>query len=213
MTMIKKIWTFLNSNLFKYILAGGLALLIFGYLQKCNQTNKLVDDIHKIQSDLQIATDYSNQMKAKSDSVLIEINKKSAKINNLNTLLSQKNSNISLLHKKNDSLLIIATSKIDSTCPCTEALSAAQGFKNETDSLHTVIIAQDSIITYQDQMIEDYKHRVIFETARADSLQTVATSITRMPVHNPDKIFGFIPKPSRTVAFIAGVGMGILVTR
>jgi len=88
-----------------------------------------------------------------------------------------------------------------------------------------MIPIQDSIIEQQDSIIEtqglqitelnsvilrkDFSIGVL--TTAVDSLQVIVNNIPPPPP-NPNKVFGFIPKPSRTQTFIVGIIVGGVAT-
>jgi hypothetical protein len=80
----------------------------------------------------------------------------------------------------------------------------------------SIITDQRGIIVQRDSQALILSKSVTVSTTRADSLQRVLRALPKSPP-KPDKIFGFIPKPSRTVVgvttFVLGVVVGVELTR
>lgn len=73
----------------------------------------------------------------------------------------------------------------------------------------SVIIDQQSIITQKNSQTVLLQRAVAVSSTRADSLQYILRTLPK-PAPNPNKFFGFIPKPSRTVVGVAGFVLGIV---
>jgi len=73
----------------------------------------------------------------------------------------------------------------------------------------SVIVDQRSVITQRDSQALLLQHAVTLSSTRADSLQHLLRTLPK-PAPNPDKIFGFIPTPSRTVVGVTGFVLGVV---
>ena len=80
----------------------------------------------------------------------------------------------------------------------------------------STIVDQSSIIAQKDAQSLLLQRAVLLSSTRADSLQHILRTLPT-PAPNPNKMFGFIPKPSRTVvgvtAFVLGVVAGAELKR
>lgn len=104
-------------------------------------------------------------------------------------------------------------------------LTSAQTLGDSVKTMVEIIVVQDSTIAKQDTIIEK-QTKVIgtLNTAIVEkdiAYSTLWVSHTRLEdiikntpkaPSNPDKLFGFIKKPSRTTTFLTGVAVGILAT-
>lgn len=73
----------------------------------------------------------------------------------------------------------------------------------------SVIVDQHSIIAQRDSQTVLLQHAVTLSSTRADSLQHILRTLPK-PVANPNKLFGFIPKPSRTAVGVTGFVLGVV---
>jgi hypothetical protein len=105
----------------------------------------------------------------------------------------------------------VVLAKIDSNIP---AVISAQdtiigNLKTQIVTTEDIVSEQASIIkTHEDQTIL-LKKSVALSMQRGDSLQSIVSSLP-VPPKNPNKIFGFIPKPNRTVVGAIAFGTGVL---
>jgi hypothetical protein len=73
-----------------------------------------------------------------------------------------------------------------------------------------IIVKKDSIISIREIQIDQLKRTVALATHRGDSLQIIVLKLPATP-SNPNKIFGFIPMPSRTVVGVISFAVGAYV--
>lgn len=84
------------------------------------------------------------------------------------------------------------------------------------DNLKTQVVATEEIVREQSEIIKTHEAQsvllnksVALSIQRGDSLQSVISSLPATP-KNSNKIFGFIPKPNRTVVGAIAFGTGVL---
>ncbi len=105
----------------------------------------------------------------------------------------------------------IAEAKVDSNLPRVVAYQ-----DTVIGKLKTQLVVSDGIIDDQKNIIKAkteqtvlLQQSVALSMQRGDSLQAIITKLPATP-KNPDKFFGFIPKPSRKVVGAIGFGVGVL---
>ena len=74
----------------------------------------------------------------------------------------------------------------------------------------STIVDQSSIIAQKDAQSLLLQRAVALSSMRADSLQQILRTLPK-PAPNPNKLFGFIPKPSRTVVGVTALVLGVVV--
>jgi hypothetical protein len=94
--------------------------------------------------------------------------------------------------------------------------SVIDNLKNQVIIADSTIVDQSSIIAQKNSQTVLLQRAATLSSTRADSLQHILRTLPN-PVPNPNKMFGFIPKPSRTVvgvtAFVLGVVAGAELKR
>ena len=97
-----------------------------------------------------------------------------------------------------------------------EQKTEIENLQNDRIALDSTIVDQSSIIAQKDAQSLLLQRAVTLSSTRADSLQHLLRTLPN-PAPNPNKMFGFIPKPSRTVvgvtAFVLGVVAGAELKR
>jgi hypothetical protein len=73
----------------------------------------------------------------------------------------------------------------------------------------STIVDQSLIIAQKDAQSVLLQHAVALSSTRADSLQHILRTLPK-PAPNSNKLFGFIPKPSRTVVGVTGFVLGVV---
>jgi len=81
--------------------------------------------------------------------------------------------------------------------------------KGQVIIAESIITDQHVVIAQRDSQTVLLQRAVTVSTIRADSLQYILRTLPP-PAPNPNKLFGFIPKPSRTVVGIAGFVLGVV---
>ena len=92
---------------------------------------------------------------------------------------------------------------IDPTLIPPPVLEYIDALETQVDTLKTTVATQRNLISVKDTDIRLWQGLYGNEKERADSLQITLNSFPGS-VPNTDKLFGFIPLPSRTVSFISG---------
>jgi len=79
--------------------------------------------------------------------------------------------------------------------------------EEENKALKENVSAANQLIATLQNQNELFQTSLTLETTRADSLATIVAAIPEPP-KNPNKVLGFIPKPTRTQTFILGTLVG-----
>ena len=82
--------------------------------------------------------------------------------------------------------------------------------KGQVVIAESIITDQHVVIAQRDSQTVLLQHAVTVASTRADSLQHILRTLPK-PAPNPNKLFGFIPKPSRTVVGVTALVLGVVV--
>ena len=82
--------------------------------------------------------------------------------------------------------------------------------KGQVIIAESIITDQHVVIAQRDSQTVLLQHAVTVSSTRADSLQHILRTLPK-PAPNPNKLFGFIPKPSRTVVGVTALVLGVVV--
>jgi hypothetical protein len=82
--------------------------------------------------------------------------------------------------------------------------------KGQVVIAESIITDQHVVIAQRDSQTVLLQHAVTVSSTRADSLQHILRTLPKS-VPNPNKLFGFIPKPSRTVVGVTALVLGVVV--
>lgn len=196
----------------KYILPALIfigCLLVGSYFQSCFDKTT----IDKYKEELRVSQEVVKTTLAFTDSV----NKESVRIFNIildstqneleNTKIisTRQARQLSIMRKKNDSLL--TTVKSDTACnaACQNAVDVAFSYRNEADSALALVETSKkeySILESRYAAMENFANS---QKLRADSLEPIANKFINLaPPSDPDKLFGIIKLPSRTTSFLIG---------
>jgi septal ring factor EnvC (AmiA/AmiB activator) len=85
------------------------------------------------------------------------------------------------------------------------------GLEEENVALTENVSAANQLIATLQTQSDLFQNSLTLETTRADSLAIIVAAIPEPP-SNPNRVFGFIPKPSRTQTFILGTLVGGVAT-
>jgi hypothetical protein len=123
---------------------------------------------------------------------------RSTQTDELKTSLVELEDRISMMPLPSDTSLTVAYKD-----------SIIGNLKKQVVVADSTIVDQSSIITQKDAQSVLLQNAVTLSSTRADSLQHILRTLPK-PAPNPNKLFGFIPKPSRTVVGVTGFVLGIV---
>ena len=104
---------------------------------------------------------------------------------------------------------LLADLMVDTSLVVVYKDSVIGNLKSQVVLADSVIGDQHSIIAQKDSQTLLLQRAVTVSSTRADSLQHILRTIPK-PAPNPNKLFGFIPKPSRTVVGVTGFVLGVV---
>ena len=198
-----------RSNLIVPIIAIIAALAIgwqVGHWGKETQLDAYRAQIEQFKEDAKEATEYADSLTDVNSAILDtlshaqevtqQLETKAAKLASAN---QQINHQVGVLEQK------YAAVK-DSVPP--EAQEYIGSLEGQVRGLQAELNTEKQLNLVQGIDIRLYRDLYTNEKLRADSLQTVISAFPTDKVPNPEKLFGFIPMPSRTVSFITGVAAG-----
>jgi len=107
-----------------------------------------------------------------------------------------------------DSLKEAAQAALDSVPP--EVQEYVVALEDQVDSLEDELSVQKEINLVQGIDMRLYQDLYANEKLRADSLQATINAFPDEAVPDPEKLFGFIPLPSRKLSFLAGATTAVV---
>jgi len=108
------------------------------------------------------------------------------------------------LRTRRNAVLRPTVASLPDTCkPVVEELLA------QADSLDAALTSARKIIERQRSAIASLSRTVDMLQVEADTLELLLRAV---PTHKPDRLFGFIPLPSRTTSLVMGAAAGIVGT-
>jgi hypothetical protein len=155
-------------------------------------------------------TKINTELRKENTAIKNEVARNEKKADSLTVVIGNVQTKARKDRAQRDSALKALTLANDTAaCDCTPALTLAQGFKIEADSLNVALslAAQRDSIRLRDMQLL-YGAIGSLETQN-DSL---VAQLNRVPVHKPEKFLGIIPYPSRKTSAIIGLTVGVVGT-
>lgn len=132
-------------------------------------------------------------------SLTVTIGSKNKEQRILKNKLSDLEQDVDSLKKGNDSSAIIVAQD-----------EVIENLKSQVETAESIIVKKDSIISLQQNKLELTETQKKLYKMESDSLRTVIQKMPKAPT-NPNKIWGIIPKPSRTVIGVTAFATGVIV--
>lgn len=159
------------------------------FKQRAEQTEQFADSLNKL------VDGYREEIEELNDSIFIQSNKLSDAETRVADL-GRRTAN--LREQLNDSLMSHVPEPV---------VAYIDGLEEENTALKDNVTAANTLIFTLQSQNDLLSTSLALQTTRADSLATVVAAIPEPP-KNPNKVLGFIPKPSRTQTFILGTVVG-----
>lgn len=170
------------------------------YINQYNDYRERVEETQHFADSLQsIVDEYGVQIEQLNDSV----DAKTSELTRVNRRVIELSRQTAILRSRlTDSLMAQIPPEVANYITALEA---------ENTELKNNVSAAEALIATTIQRNQLLVSSLQLETTRADSLASVIADLPPPP-SNPNKILGFIPKPSRTQTFIIGVVVGGVAT-
>jgi len=217
---------FLNSPIARKLLVGLVVVaVVLGISHVATSCyNASMDEFNtKYKAQIQLADSavkFSNTLKMKSDSIIKINTTLESERERLQIQLSGTKASLTMITKDREALsleyMAFRRDIMDSAGDMIPrqsvqpVLDYVDVLEVEGVKLRSAVETQDSIIQNQMQALGNLRSAWTLERTRADSLQTVLVMFPRKVPSR--KFLGFIPMPSPTTMFIAGVAVGAIVT-
>jgi hypothetical protein len=174
----------------------------------CSKPDKYQEKMKEWKQDAKNVLNQNEKANKTVDSLLSDNKKKEEVIAQKDKRITKLEASAATKRASAQSLLELANILATKECPCTEARAAAEGFKAEADTLRAAVGELKAKDTIRLAEISNLKIGINTLQFSNDSLVKV---IKTVPEYKGDKIFGFIPKPSRPVVFVLGTVTGAVV--
>jgi hypothetical protein len=197
----------LPAPLSKLLIGVAIAIAIYGVGFSVGGDAKNYEQAMKDwQKDRKTLLTMNDQIKHDLDSTS-KVNEKLEAVANKKTVeITKLTEDAKVSHNKAEVWMKLALD--DSTvcnAKCSAYANAALEYKNEAQKLQQTVIKQDE--RDSTRLVEISNLKVGINTLKDQNTKLVI-QLNTVPVYHEPKLLGIIPKPSRTVSFIAGVIVG-----
>jgi hypothetical protein len=169
------------------------------YSEFKNNAQKTITFADSLKNEVQKLQDENAQKDGIVKKLSISIAYRATQKNTLQTNLTELENHASLLN----SLIV------DTPLVVVYKDSIIGNLKKQVVIADSTIVDQSLIIAQKDAQSVLLQRAVALSSTRADSLQHILRTLPK-PAPNPNKLFGFIPKPSRTVVGVTGFVLGVV---
>jgi len=159
------------------------------FKQEAEKTQQFADSLASL------VEGYKEEIKELNDSIIVQV----SKLNDAETRVADLGRRTANLREQlNDSLMSHVPEPV---------VAYIDGLEEENTALKQNVSAANQLIATLQIQNDLFQTSLTLETSRADSLAVIVANIPEPP-KNPNKVLGFIPKPSRTQTFIVGTIVG-----
>lgn len=193
------------------ILITVVAAYVVGSMSASRDLDEFIKDYDDVKVQVEDLRKHSEEQDKIIDSLDTEIEKKDGEISESKTTIARlSGERVQLSSQLSDLRGSLNTSVncVDSLTVTTEIVTNLETQLAKADSTNE---ENQFIIGNQFQQLTMTRAQLLSATTTKDSLFRIVQTLPESP-DNPDKIFGFIPKPSRPVVFVGGLVIGSYVT-
>tara|TARA_S200002703_G_scaffold158822_1_gene170249 strand:- start:1505 stop:2152 length:648 start_codon:yes stop_codon:yes gene_type:complete len=166
------------------------------YIEEFNQFKEEAEKTQQFADSLSSLVDeYKEEIEELSDSIVVqtsELTRTSNVVANLSARTQE------LRDQLDDSVMSEAPEQV---------VVYIDTLEQENDALKENVSAANQLIATLENQNQLFQTSLTLETTRADSLASIVAAIPEPPP-NPNKVLGFIPKPTRTQTFLLGTLVG-----
>jgi hypothetical protein len=201
----------------RFVIIGGIVVIAAFMMGKCNGDDKLE------QFNLRYAEFKNNSEKTSlyADSLnslvvkLVDENAKKDDVvkklkNNITARANKQDALKSTLLQLEKQANLVTNTITDTSLVVVYKDSIIGNLKGQVIIAESIITDQHVVIVQRDSQTVLLQRAVTVSSTRADSLQHILRTLPP-PAPNPNKLFGFIPKPSRTVVGVTALVLGVVV--
>ena len=170
------------------------------YIQQYNEFKQEAEKTQQFADSLaSLVEGYKEEIKELNDSIIVQV----SKLNDAETRVADLGRRTANLREQlNDSLMSHVPEPV---------VAYIDGLEEENTALKQNVSAANQLIATLQTQNDLFQTSLTLETTRADSLAIIVANIPEPP-KNPNKVWGFIPKPTRTQTFILGALVGGVAT-
>lgn len=166
------------------------------YIQQYNEFKQEAEKTQQFADSLaSLVEGYKEEIKELNDSIIVQV----SKLNDAETRVADLGRRTANLREQlNDSLMSHVPEPV---------VAYIDGLEEENTALKQNVSAANQLIATLQTQSDLFQTSLTLETTRADSLAVIVANIPEPP-KNPNKVLGFLPKPTRTQTFILGAVVG-----
>ena len=170
------------------------------YIEEFNQFKEQAEKTQQFADSLtSLVEEYKEEIEELNDSVLVQTSE-----------LTRASTVVATLSARTEELRDQLNDSVMEETP-EQVVVYIDELEEENVALKDNVSAANQLIATLQIQSDLFQTSLTLETTRADSLATIVAAIPEPP-SNPNRVFGFIPKPSRTQTFILGTLVGGVVT-
>jgi len=170
------------------------------YIEEFNQFKEQAEKTQQFADSLtSLVEEYKEEIEELNDSVLVQTSE-----------LTRASTVVATLSARTEELRDQLNDSVMEETP-EQVVVYIDELEEENVALKDNVSAANQLIATLQIQSDLFQTSLTLETTRADSLATIVAAIPEPP-SNPNRVFGFIPKPSRTQTFILGTLVGGVAT-
>ena len=197
---------------------GALVFIAFS-IGNCGGEDKLdsfIIEYNEFKREAQKTTEFADSLKTAVVKLTDEAKEKEDTIKKLTIGISFKQKQTQSLKQKLTALEAHTEVAMDTTEILVLKDSTIDNLKTQVATTEAIVEEKDKIIELKTEQLALITNSLQLSTQRGDSLQRTLLSLPPTP-KNPNKIFGFIPLPSRKTvaisALLSGIAIGTVITK
>jgi len=198
-----------NINL---IIAVLITASIAGYITSWTnqfEIDKYIEEYEQFEEDVAVAREFADSLQEELVENELEVQELQDSMVVIVSILNTSKDRIAELDREKQVLKAQVTDSILEETP-QEVREYVAVVEQENEELRVALSAADMLQQTLVSQVTLLTMSLDTQTLRADSLYTIVLNIPEPP-SNPNKVFGFIPKPSRMQSFFIGAAVATVV--
>ena len=197
----------LTSNV-KLVIAVLITVSVAGYITswtKQSEIDKYIEEYEQFEEDVAVAREFADSLQEELVENELEVQELQDSMVVIVSTLNTSKDRIAELDREKQVLKAQVTDSILNETP-PEVIEYVAVVEQENEELKVALSAADMLQQNLVNQVALLTMSLDTQTLRADSLYTIVMNIPEPP-SNPNKVFGFIPKPSRIQSFFIGAAL------
>ena len=202
-----KLLQLLKTNV-KLVIAVLITASVAGYITswtKQSQMDQYIEEYEQFEEDAAVAREFADSLQEELAENDLEVQELQDSMIVIVSILNTSKDRIAELDRERQELKAQVTDSVLNETP-PEVREYIAVVEEENEELKVALSAADLLQQNLENQVALLTMSLDTQTLRADSLYTIVMNIPEAP-SNPNKVFGFIPKPSRIQSFFIGAAL------